>query len=56
MMRIVALAGALETTARGRARADVESLYDLTVEQYGKPRSLGEYKGKVVVVANVASE
>ena len=39
------------------ARAAGEtSLYDFTVQQYGKPFSLSAFRGKVTVVVNVASE
>jgi ABC-type sugar transport system substrate-binding protein len=51
MTRVAALAGMVMAMP---ARA-ADSLYDLTVMQYGKPTPLSAYRGKVVVV-NVASE
>ena len=54
MARVATLA-AMVTVTPARAAA-AESLYDLTVMQYGKPTPLAAYRGKVSVVVNVASE
>lgn len=65
MIRLATLAVALGARADARASApatlyDVasapESLYDFTVMQYGKPRALADFAGKVSLVVNVASE
>lgn len=41
----------------GAARAaDASSIYDFSAPQYGTQRSLADFKGKVVVVMNIASE
>ena len=55
MARVATLA-AMVTVTPARAAESPESLYDLTVMQYGKPTPLAAYRGKVSVVVNVASE
>ena len=54
-LRVATLA-AMVTVTPARAAESPESLYDLTVMQYGKPTPLAAYRGKVSVVVNVASE
>ena len=58
LARVAAIAATIgaTTTPVAHARGGVESLYDLTAMQYGKERSLGDFKNKVTVVVNVASE
>ena len=59
LARVTTLAAALVTvdaTSTARAASSVDSLYDLTLSQYGEPRALRDFRGKVVVVVNVASE
>ena len=53
---IAATIGGTTTTTSAYARGGVESLYDLTAMQYGKERPLSDFKNKVTVVVNVASE
>ena len=55
MARVATLA-AMVTVTPARAAESPESLYDLTVMQYGKPTPLAAYRGKVSVVVNVAGE
>ena len=65
MIRLATLAVTLGARSDALARApealyDVssapESFYDFTVMQYGKPRALADFAGKVSLVVNVASE
>ena len=58
LARVAAIAATIggTTTTPAYARGGVESLYDLTAMQYGKERSLGDFKNKVTVIVNVASE
>jgi len=59
LARVTTLAAALmaiDTSSSSRAAASVDSLYDLTLSQYGAPRALSDFRGKVTVVVNVASE
>jgi len=65
MIRLATLAVTLSARSDALARApealyDVssapESFYDFTVMQYGKPRALADFAGKVSLVVNVASE
>lgn len=60
LARVAAIAatigGTTTTTTPAYARGGVESLYDLTAMQYGKERPLSDFKNKVTVVVNVASE
>lgn len=58
LARVAAIAATIggTTTTSAYARGGVESLYDLTAMQYGKERPLSDFKNKVTVVVNVASE
>lgn len=59
LARVVAIAATIggSTTTPTYARdGGVDSLYDLTAMQYGKERPLSDFKNKVTVVVNVASE
>lgn len=60
LARVAAIAatigGTTTTMTPAYARGGVESLYDLTAMQYGKERPLSDFKNKVTVVVNVASE
>lgn len=58
LARVAAIAATIggTTTTPAYARGGVESLYDLTAMQYGKERPLSDFKNKVTVVVNVASE
>jgi len=46
---------ALAADRNPKAKSEYSSLYELEVQQYGKPVSLSKYENKVSVVVNVAS-
>lgn len=56
LLLTVPTAGLVSQVHPAAAAPDSVSMYDFTVQQYGTDVGMSKYKGKVLVVVNVASE